>query len=184
MLLDHGKKTFYHFCLPLIGFDQGTEPEDLALLVIRMLIRQLLNCGDSRLQYAMEHYPLSELTQPRPHIFKPQHWILEHLFQVLFYSLVAVPESCIYLVIDGIDMLGPVMYQFLGHLHTLYVKLLEVEDNKNISIKLIFATRPRNFSQPLNDQEELLNTIPYIEKDKELNGLHPLRRKLYLWLNG
>ena len=167
-LTGHGEKASYFFWSPSIGFDQSKKPEDQALQIVRVLLRQLLDDSNSRLRYSMEQYPLSELTKAPTYLSRPEY---ANLFDVVFHSLVATPDSHIYLILDGIDVLGRETSRFLWIFLAIASKLKQLE-SKAPAVKLFFATRPLNISQPSTDLEHLLDELPSIEKDKELKSVY------------
>lgn len=169
ILNSNARASVFHYLIPPYSASmERMLPATEVLDVTRELVRQIIADEPDRMLYAMHQYPLSIITKPKPHIMNKQDWELRHLINVLFYCLVAAPNSTTFLLVDGHDISFKDTHRFLGQLNSLINS--EIEEHPDVVLKVVFASATRFFPQPLSEADKQLASIPYIEKDKELQG--------------
>ena len=139
-----------------------------ACRIAQLLIGQLFRSNEARLKYTMEQYPTPDILKSDP---KGEQQSLKRLFKALYYALTAISGIHIHVLIDGIDELGTGKYTFLDCLLDMHDKLQDYEQSNKVVVKIFFTSGLINISQPLNELELALARTPFIEKDKELNGI-------------
>jgi hypothetical protein len=164
--------VFHYFNPPALASRDRAFAGTEALGIAREIVRQIIADDPQRILHAMHQYPLSTITKQKPYMVNRQDWELRHLMNVLFYCLMAAPDSATFLLIDGLDISLRDTHRFLGQLNTLIQ--LEIKKQPEVVLKVFFASATRSFPQPLSEADKQLLSIPYIEKDKEL------QRKRYL----
>lgn len=163
------RASVFHYLIPPYSASmERILPATEVLDVARELVRQIITDEPDRILYAMHQYPLSIITKPKPHIMNKQDWELRHLINVLFYCLVAAPNTTTFLLVDGHDISFKDTHRFLGQLSSLINS--EIKEHPGVVLKVVFASATRFFPQPLSEADKQLASIPYIEKDKELQG--------------
>ncbi|ETS79891.1 hypothetical protein PFICI_07420 [Pestalotiopsis fici W106-1] len=136
-----------------------------ALEIVKKLLRQIIDQDVNRIYAVMDTHPLSRIRKPRPFIFSPTEWKLRQLLDLL-YSALATGTTTTCVVINGIEPMNSHTYAFISQLLGL---LKDQTANPTIApVKIIFATSPRAFPNPMSEQDRELATIPYIEKGQEL----------------
>lgn len=172
-LLDRGANVIQASCSSSLGFDQlhAAKPEEQACRVVQLLIGQLIDGDDFRLRYAMEHHPISKITKAKLFPSKSEESMLGQMIRVLFCCLAARPDQQVYLLLDGIDILGPAMGQLVNRLGKLYSNLKDPDDMKTPVVKIFLDTPPRSSARPFKGHDQAGDSISYIEKDKEMKGV-------------
>lgn len=160
--------AFHYFHSSSSASSERPLPGAEVLEIARELIRQIIADDYHRILFAMNRYPLSIITKPAPYVMNKQDWELRHLMNVLFYCLVAVPDSTTFLIIDGVDISTSNTQRFLGQLKGLIDS--QGKEHPGVVLKVFFASATRSFPQPLSEAEKQVASIPYIEKDKEVQG--------------
>lgn len=169
ILNSNARASVFHYLIPPYSASmEGIMPAIEVLDVARELVRQIISDEPDRMLYAMQQYPLSIITKPTPYIMNKQDWELRHLINVLFYCLVAAPNTTTFLLVDGHDISFKDTHRFLGQLNSLINS--EIKEYPGVVLKVVFASATRFFPQPLSEADKQLASIPYIEKDKELQG--------------
>ncbi|KAI1124886.1 hypothetical protein F5Y10DRAFT_284664 [Nemania abortiva] len=160
------KASLFHYTHNPAARNEKLSPGAEILETVRELIRQIVEEECDRMLFAMNHYPRSKLTKSAPYSVSTQDWELRHLMTVLVYCLVAVPHQPTYLLVDGFNLSDANVNRFLGQL----VRLLDDgrEDHTNVILKVLFTSGPRSVPRPLSESDKRLASIPYIDKDKEL----------------
>lgn len=169
-LNDRSEKTIYFPHSPSLSSKPVERISYQAIDIVRTLISQLFYDGEDRLEHAMNHYPILEMSKDSSYTFKSERLVWKSFVKVLFYALTAVPGTHVNVVVDGIDELGTEKYKFLENLLDLDSKLQNIQESEGIVVKIFFTSGLINISTPMNDLERSLAKIPTIEKDKELKG--------------
>lgn len=149
---------------------KGRESADeVAVRRLKNLLHRVLDDDPRRFHFAIQQYPLAAVLKPAPYPITAQEWMLHHLVNVLFCSLTSDPEASTVLLLDGIDGLGIGMERIITQLHHL-MKLKEGK-TKAPNFKVFFSSAPKELIKPSTDFSQTLNSILYIEKEKEMKSM-------------
>ncbi|KAF4470497.1 P-loop containing nucleoside triphosphate hydrolase [Fusarium albosuccineum] len=168
LLEDRGSTLIYFSSSFSEGERNGRlKPLEQSYRVLRSVISQLAGDDISLLLDLVGHEAMHGLTRAQP--LSQSNVMLNNLARLLYHLLVAQQEDRLYVLIDGLDVLGPEMGRFIDELLSLQETLRKPKtDNRHQPVVKIFISTPPQATVRGLGQRAGKDDIIYIEKNKEM----------------
>ena len=146
------------------------KPLEQGHRIFRAVISQLTEGDMSILLNLVGHEATHEMLRPQPS--SQDMSILKSLARLFYHLLAGQQDDRLYVLIDGLDILGHEIGRFVDELLLLLDRLREPEiANPQQPVVKIFISTPPHTRPRTSDQRTKTAKIVYIEKNKEMQGL-------------
>ncbi|KAF4969328.1 hypothetical protein FSARC_3402 [Fusarium sarcochroum] len=175
LLRERGSRVIYYSSSVSEGGRTGRlKPLEHSHRILRSVISQLAEGDLSLLLDLVGHEAMNELVTTQPLL--QSNAMTNSLTRLLYHLLAAQQGHRIYVLIDGLDVLGHEMGGFIGNLVSLQGTLRKTKTAQLCQpvVKIFISTPPRTRGRVLGQRKET-DGIIYIEKNKEMEGTHKTR---------